>query len=199
MVRVLLLALAVATLVACSGVRIDTGPETRDEARDRSRDEAAAWRARWMEQLLRLPPERQMAFWTRHVDSVTESYLLTGESVAAQWEQMASSGQEPTGLDLQSEVDQMLEPRLANLRADEAVMEAGLAEMRAARQVDPPYLDALTGYAQLYYDVYNATFFLPNSVADYRDRLLRLRERRDRVRDDLESDLPAIGPFPFRR
>jgi hypothetical protein len=171
------LTLLVPTLMtlACSSIKIKTGPPTDTELIQESEDRGSRMRVEWSDRLQKAAPVQQVSIVRGFLDSTTTRFIRFGNQVVEMWRTESDRrGAQLSADEVRQVVERSSQFDLPLLEAYEDILEFGVDIVVDGKFFDPPVTDKLIGYRDLYYDVYNAVFFPSGGLEDYERKLADL-------------------------
>jgi hypothetical protein len=179
--RTTIVLFGIASIVACSAVRIETG-QTREEAVESSEDLARGIRAEWATRIKSVSPTEIAALEADLIGQVVDIYVGFGRRVAEQWHEAESGrGEVVAAEEMRKMIDLWVEREWPILKAREDNIEYGADRLREDGIVSESALEAVNKLVLHMYEVYNAVFFPMGTLSDYEVGLDRAHQEAQRL------------------
>jgi hypothetical protein len=189
-VRIALALGAAVLVVACSSVKIQTGPASDEEATQTSEMRGKGLRGEFKNRLDKAGPLEKIQLWTDFVDSTTVRYLRFGINIADQWRQGSEGrGQEVAAAEMQQLIDNSIAADRPMLESYDDIVDYGLAEIRQTYFVDKKTEALLTELRDHYYEVYGFAFIPNGTRSDYERGLEELRVSTEELANQVDIEI----------
>ena len=181
------------TLMACSAIHVETGPQTDAEATADSEDRARQLRISWANRLQNAPTLDKVRLIATFMDSSTSGYLRYGENVAATWlAEENRRGIEVPVEDIRRMVEVSNQTEWPIFEAYEDIIDHGLELIEKTREM-PMALEGLLSECRDHNtEVFSAVMYPNGTREEYEDRIRDLRLRTDQLRLDLRDELNRL-------
>lgn len=182
--------LTLLTLMACSSVRIQTGPPTEKQATAASEDRGQGMRSKWADQLGRAKPMDKMWMVRQLIDSTDALLIRIGRQISRQWnEGEVGRGSEIAPDEMRGVIDASLKTDQPMLDAYDEMVDYGIEEVRLTRFFDEQTMGLLMKLRDHYDRVHGEVLFPSVGRVDYDDSLHDLKYQAEDLSAQLKYDL----------